>query len=146
VRLIWRSMITPRFGSLVPLRFDVNRGERRLDESLVLGYPLAPLDPAADYVAVVMMISGESAPRPGPRARPRGARARGGAVAGGGKPRRLSRPDARGLAKRGSIRLTSSACGISRRARRTTRRSGCGPCATRPRSGREDEVGVTIDL
>ena len=67
VRLILAQHDHPAFGSLVPLRFDVTAASDGSTESLVLGYPLAPLDPAADYVAVVMDdLPVESGAPPGP--------------------------------------------------------------------------------
>ena len=53
VRLILAQPDHPAYGSLVPLRFDVTRSVDD-NESLVIGYPLAPLEPNADYVAVVL--------------------------------------------------------------------------------------------
>ena len=54
VRLILAQPDHPSFGALVPLRFNVTAASNDEKESLVLGYPLAPLEPGADYVAVVM--------------------------------------------------------------------------------------------
>ena len=67
VRLILAQPDHPAFGSLVPLRFEVPAASNEDIESLVLGYPLAPLEPGADYVAVVMddlPIDSGSAPAP----------------------------------------------------------------------------------
>jgi hypothetical protein len=52
LRLVLAQHDHPSYGALVPLEFDVVRTDE--DESLVLGHPLAPLAPAADYVAVAM--------------------------------------------------------------------------------------------
>jgi hypothetical protein len=54
VRLILAQPDHPAFGSPVPLRFDVTHATSGENESLVTGYPLAPLEPGADYVAVVL--------------------------------------------------------------------------------------------
>lgn len=54
VRLILAEPNHPAFGSVVPLRFDVASADSGENESFVFGYPLAPLEPGADYVAVVM--------------------------------------------------------------------------------------------
>ena len=52
MRLVLAEPDHPSYGALVPLDFDVVRTDD--DESLVLGHPLVPLSPGADYVAVVM--------------------------------------------------------------------------------------------
>lgn len=54
VRLILAQPDHPAYGSRVPLRFDVTAADDDTNESLVVGYPLTPLEPGADYVAVVM--------------------------------------------------------------------------------------------
>lgn len=51
VRLVLAQPDHPSYGALVPLDFDVVQTDD--GESLVLGHPLAPLEPNADYVAVV---------------------------------------------------------------------------------------------
>lgn len=67
MRLILAQPDHPAFGSFVPLRFDVTASGDDKNESLVVGYPLAPLEPGADYVAVVMddlPVESGSAPAP----------------------------------------------------------------------------------
>jgi hypothetical protein len=54
VRLILAQPDHPAYGSLVPLRFDVTTSSNGDNESLLVAYPLTPLSPNADYVAVVM--------------------------------------------------------------------------------------------
>lgn len=53
MRLVLAQHDHPSYGDLVPLDFDIVRTDAD-DESLVMGYPLVPLEPSADYVAVVM--------------------------------------------------------------------------------------------
>jgi hypothetical protein len=64
MRLILAEPDHPAYGSLVPLRFEVRASIDDENESLLVGYPLAPLEPGADYVVVVMddvpMASGAS--------------------------------------------------------------------------------------
>jgi hypothetical protein len=54
-RLILAQQDHPKRGEVIPLRLDVVAGEDATDpESLVIAYPLKPLEPNADYVAVVL--------------------------------------------------------------------------------------------
>lgn len=67
VRLILAQPDHPAYGSAVPLRFDVTLSADGENESLITGYPLRPLEPGADYVAVVMEdIPVESGGAPAP--------------------------------------------------------------------------------
>ncbi len=54
MRLLLAQHDHPKKGESVPLRMTTIPGEDPVTETLVLGYPLRPLEPAADYVAVVM--------------------------------------------------------------------------------------------
>ncbi|MDI3284478.1 hypothetical protein [Polyangium sp. 15x6] len=54
VRLLLAQHDHARRGESVPLRLSATPGEDPAAETLVLGYPLHPLEPGADYVAVVL--------------------------------------------------------------------------------------------
>ncbi len=66
VRLLSAQVGSTDYGKPVPLRFVVERGqgEGGREESFVFAYPLRPLQPASDYVAVVLddlkTVSGET--------------------------------------------------------------------------------------
>lgn len=53
VRLVLAQKDHPAYGEPVPLRIQVRRSVDLENESLVIAYPLRPLEPGADYVAVV---------------------------------------------------------------------------------------------
>jgi len=54
VRLLVAQHDHPRRGETVPVRLKMLPGEDPDAESLLMGYPLQPLEPAADHVAVVL--------------------------------------------------------------------------------------------
>lgn len=54
MRLLLAQPDHPKHGESAPLRVKVVPGDDPATESLVIGYPLRPLEPGADYVAVVM--------------------------------------------------------------------------------------------
>ncbi len=54
VRLLLAEHDHPRRGESVPLRLSTIAGEDPATETLLLGYPSRPLEPGADYVAVVL--------------------------------------------------------------------------------------------
>jgi hypothetical protein len=54
VRLVLAQPDHPEYGESVPLRTVVQPSVDNEGESLVMSYPLRPLEPGADYVAVVM--------------------------------------------------------------------------------------------
>ena len=53
VRLLLAQADLPAYGAPVPMRFTVTQSDEAV-ESLVVGYPLHPLEANADYVGVVM--------------------------------------------------------------------------------------------